>query len=489
MTLLIALSPLITILISLLLFKLSALRTGIIAFILIMILTLSNSPYHISLKKMMDASISGILISTIAAYVIFFGILLFHLMNESGKIKAISEQIKLSTGSQVLQVIILVIGISPLIESTSGFGTAFLVVTPILISLGIDHYKAACIGILSLLAVPWGALATGTVIGTEMVNMDLRHVGVLTAILTAPAIIYFLVISIYILGGTVLVKSNINTILIYTLSFSVTNILFNYFVSVELAGVFSSLISIVIGLLNIKKQNRSTYKNYNRLVKLLSPYILLTILVFLTRTIPLFEMFLKSHLVISVNQYNYQLLLLYSPGFWLILSCFYTMIIFKINKGVIKKSVVKTFKQWGLFVSSTTLFISLAEIMDTSGMIHAISSSIDKDIGSYFILISSIMGSMGGFLTGSNTGANAMFMKLQIHTANQLSLSPNLIAGLQNASASNSTMSTPARIMLASELCHIKDQEAQLQSQVIKIVISSTLLLVITAFIINLLIL
>lgn len=154
MNLLIALSPLFVIFICLFIFKYSALKTGIIAFISILIITLSHSPYRISLNEVIDSSISGVLISTIAAYVIFFGILLFHLMNESEKIDTISNEINRLTDNQVLQVIILVIGISPLIESTSGFGTAFLVITPILMSLDINHYKAACIGILSLLSVP-----------------------------------------------------------------------------------------------------------------------------------------------------------------------------------------------------------------------------------------------------------------------------------------------------------------------------------------------
>ncbi|MGK0555376.1 L-lactate permease [Macrococcus capreoli] len=486
MNLLIALSPLFIIFICLFIFNYSALKTGIITFIFIIMITLSHSPYHISLNEVIDSSISGVLISTIAAYVIFFGILLFHLMNESGKVDAISNEIKRLTENQVLQVIILVIGISPLIESTSGFGTAFLVITPILISLGINSYKAACIGILSLLAVPWGALATGTVIGTELVNMKLRYVGFLTAILTFPTIIYFLGICIYILGGIVLVKKNINIILIYSSAFSITNVLFNYFVSVELAGVFSSLLTLLIGVLNIKIQNRSTHKNYNQLVKLLSPYILLTILVLLTRTVPILEHFFKSNLVISINKYDYQLLLLYSPGFWLILSCIYTILYFKTTKTVIINSIKKTFKQWGVFVLSTTLFISLAEIMDTSGMIITISNAIGTNIGSYFIVVSSIIGSMGGFLTGSNTGANAMFIKLQVHTADQLNISTKLIAGLQNASASNATMSTPSRIMLASELCEIKEKETILQAHIFKIIIFSVLLLIISSCILKL---
>ncbi|MCG3399303.1 L-lactate permease [Staphylococcus massiliensis] len=482
--LILALLPLVIVLACLLILKFSALKTGIITFTILAILVLINTPYQITFYKVVESSVNGILISSIAAYVIFFGVLLFHLMNESGKIQDISTQIKLLTNDQVLQVIILVVCISPLIESTSGFGTAFLVITPILMSLEINHYKAACIGILSLLAVPWGALATGTVIGTEIVNLDLKHVGFLTSILTVPSILYFLGLCIYILGGSTLLKNNIYKILIYTLIFSLSNIFFNFFISVELAGVLSSLLTLVIGITHINIQNGRTNKSFNALIKLLSPYIFLTILVLISRTIPIFETFLKNHFVISIEKFNFRLLLLHSPGFWLIITCIYTIIKFKINAHIIFKSLHKTLNQWGIFVISTTLFISMAEIMDTSGMITTISNGINNNVGKYFIVISGIIGSVGGFLTGSNTGANAMFMKLQIHTARELNLSTSLIAGLQNASASNSTMSTPSRILLAANLCDIKEHESKLQREFIKITAFSTLTLIVVSFLI-----
>ncbi|WP_327078786.1 L-lactate permease [Staphylococcus massiliensis] len=317
-----------------------------------------------------------------------------------------------------------------------------------------------------------------------MVNLDLKHVGFLTSILTVPSILYFLGLCIYILGGSTLLKNNIYKILIYTLIFSLSNIFFNFFISVELAGVLSSLLTLVIGITHINIQNGRTNKSFNALIKLLSPYIFLTILVLISRTIPIFETFLKNHFVISIEKFNFRLLLLHSPGFWLIITCIYTIIKFKINAHIIFKSLHKTLNQWGIFVISTTLFISMAEIMDTSGMITTISNGINNNVGKYFIVISGIIGSVGGFLTGSNTGANAMFMKLQIHTARELNLSTSLIAGLQNASASNSTMSTPSRILLAANLCDIKEHESKLQREFIKITAFSTLTLIVVSFLI-----
>ncbi|HGH0852269.1 TPA: L-lactate permease, partial [Staphylococcus pseudintermedius] len=233
MSLLIAILPIIIIFTCLFIFKLSSIMTGAITFIFTAILvTLKIGGFALSFNGLLDATFHGVLISSIVSYVIFFGVFLFHLMNESQIIKKLSEEIKNLTDDSVLQIVILIVGISPLIESTSGFGTAFLVITPILISLGIENYKAVLIGILSLLAVPWGALATGTKIGSELIGINIYYLGTLTAILSFPTIIYFLAVSIYLLYGKEGIYKNKRKLVLMPIVFSITNIVSNAVIDV-----------------------------------------------------------------------------------------------------------------------------------------------------------------------------------------------------------------------------------------------------------------
>ncbi|QTQ07822.1 L-lactate permease [Macrococcoides canis] len=476
MSLLIAIFPILLIFLLLFIVKYSAFKSGVITLTSTLLLVLSgSSKFHLSIQELLDALIKSTLISSIAAYVMFFGILLFHLMNESDKISEISEEFKRLTDHQVLQVIILVLGISPLIESTSGFGTAFLVVAPILISLGIERNKSALIGILSLLAVPWGALSTGTVIGSRLVNVDLNAIGFISAIISSATICYFLLVALYILDGFNTIINNKVLIFKFLITFITSNIVFNYWINVELAGVFSSLVVIALGLFLIKKEIRHYYE-INKLIKLMMPYILLTLLVLITRVVPGISDFLLHNIVIELQSFNFTLPLLYSPGFWILIICLYSIIIFKINVSAIRNSVHKTIRQWTLFIVTTSLFIMLAQIMDYSEMNDEISSVLGNIFGKYYLLFSILIGSLGGFLTGSNTGANAMFMKLQVQTANTIDIDTKLIAGVQNVSASNATMTTPSRIRLASEICDVKNEENMLMNTLIKILIGAILL-------------
>ena len=73
------------------------------------------------------------------------------------------------THDRLLQMLLMCFGICPLIESVSGFGIGFMV-APIFLSLGYKPFQAVLLSFIGLLASSWGAMATGTIIGS-LINM------------------------------------------------------------------------------------------------------------------------------------------------------------------------------------------------------------------------------------------------------------------------------------------------------------------------------
>ncbi|KXJ38843.1 lactate permease [Bacillus spizizenii] len=503
MNLIIALLPFICVFVFLFVLKQTSLKSGLLSYAATLLIILIYPNYCIALEGALHASFKGFLISFVAAYVLFFGILFFHLINNIGGIQTIAAFISGATNDQLLQVILLVMGLSPLLESTSGFGIAFMIVAPILIALGFPPIKAASIGLVSLLAVPWGALSTGTVIGAQIGGIALKEVGTGTAIISIPIFIYFLIIAVYLAGGKKAIRHTWKEILFISIVFSLTMILFNVFVSVELAGVLSSLASSSIGLLIIKIKNSSQLKMANKtinetsmsekpeesisIIKVMSPYLFLTISIFATRLIPLFKDFLESTFVLELPAFSFSLALLYSPGFWLFVTCLYTIFIFKISKNVIWNSIKTTIKQWVPFVISTTAFVAISQLMTASNMTFTIANAAGLMFGTLFIYVSPFIGGIGGFLTGSNTGSNAMFTQLQVQTATKTGLPLNLVASIQNASSSHATMACPSRIALGATLCGIESEENSLLKKMTLIVVGAILLIIIMTIILLLL--
>lgn len=186
MEIIIAAMPFLIILVLLFILRQSAVRAGVSAYLLTLLIALVMPRFQIEGQQILHATVKAALTSAIVAYVLLFGIFLYHIMNETGLIKRIASLISGSTQDPVRQVIILVVAFSPLVESVSGYGIAIIVVAPILVELGFSRFKAVLLSLLGLSAVPWGALATGTYIGANLAGIPFQKLGTDVALLSSP---------------------------------------------------------------------------------------------------------------------------------------------------------------------------------------------------------------------------------------------------------------------------------------------------------------
>jgi lactate permease len=86
-----------------------------------------------------------------------------------------------------------------------------------------------------------------------------------------------------------------------------------------------------------------------------------------------------------------------------------------------------TCKQVFLAEITIAAVLALAYVMNYSGATATL-GLVFATTGVLFPFFSAVLGGLGGFLTGSNTSANALFGNLQVVTATRLNLSPVLMA-------------------------------------------------------------
>ncbi|HET7627444.1 MAG TPA: L-lactate permease [Bacillales bacterium] len=468
-----ALLPLIAIFVFLFLLKQSPVRTGIFTYCLAIGIVVFSSAYALPVTGIMHATVKGALFTLIVAYVVFFGVLLFEIMERSGNLRKLAEILTASSQSKMTQMIILVTGISPLIESTSGFGTAFLVVAPILSALGFSKSKAAMLGLVSLMAVPWGALATGTFIGAKLGHLPLERLGVGSALLSLPVFVYFLTVAVWIAGGRQAVNQHWQKIALFSVIFGGSIVFFNRYVSVELAGALSALITTCLGLFFLKA-NRS-------LLQVMSPYFFLTGTIVCTRLFDPIKKFLQSYAAIHLPNYDFAFAPLYAPGFWLFLTCAGSIVFFKLNRKDMRAAVIASFQKWRPFTIATIAFVSMAEVMTAAGMTRSIAEATATLFGPAYLLVAPFVAGLGGFLTASNTSANAIFMPFQVQTAKHVHIPPELLASVQNTGASHATMSSPSRILLAQSVCGLESSSNHLLLRMIGITAGALILIAASA--------
>ena len=75
--------------------------------------------------------------------------------------------------------------------------------------------------------------------------------------------------------------------------------------------------------------------------------------------------------------------MLYSPGFWLGMTCLFTIIFFRIPSNIIKQSLSQTIKQWIPFAITTTMFIAISELMGASGMHSLLAKTAGDTFGTF----------------------------------------------------------------------------------------------------------
>lgn len=467
--------------------KKSSVSTGIIS--CIVTVTLSLLPvFHTSPNQLFSSVIKGSLLTAMVSYVLFFGILLFHLMDKAGAIQTIASSIASSTKDPIHQVLMLAFGFSPLVEAVSGFGLAVIVIAPILMALGFNSWKSVLISLVSLCMIPWGTLAMGTVIGANIGRVPLNDLGTGSALLCIPTFIYFGIVVTYIAVGKLFLK-RIGEVVCIGALLSLSVWLCNRYVSVELAGLFSSLVvmTVILGLIWLDRKRKGNLRNEvnvqlpnNRIefITAISPYLFLIITLFASRLIPSLKDMLSSVLQIHLPTYQFQLALLYSPGFLLLLSCIFTIIVFRIQQSFIIDSIKQTIQKCIPVVVTTLVFVVISEIMSEAKMIQVLSNLATDLFGSFFLYISPLIGGLGGFLTGSNTASNTMFIQLQTQTAAQVGLPPILLACAQNVSSSLLIMTTPSRVTLGASVCKVNDKEGEILKMVAMIGLGTLIIII-----------
>jgi len=94
---------------------------------------------------------------------------------------------------------------------------------------------------------------------------------------------------------------------------------------------------------------------------------------------------------------------------------------------------------------TVVLIVGMAYLYNYSGMVYTLAIALGG-VGAVFPLVSSYLGWLACFLTGSDTSANLLFGNVQVAAAQQLHLSPVLLAATNSSGAVAGKMISPQNI-------------------------------------------
>jgi lactate permease len=465
-----AAGPLLAALLCLLVLRRSAGVAGGIACALALALVLVHGSFALPADQVGLAMLRGMLVTLLVTYIVFFGLLLYHLMARGRAMDRLVHELSTLGGDRAARTLVLCLPLGAFFESASGFGVGIVIVAPLLLALGYSPWRAALLALLTQNAVPWGALSVGTILGAELGGLSSTELGLGSAYLSTGLFPYFAILALLLEGGIPALRANLGLASVVSGLMALVAWAGSLLLGVELAMVVGGALVAGIALIWLRRRaaprtapiEANGADGLPALTRALVPYAVLVTTLLGSRLIEPVRVWLVSHVVLSVPAVPFSLPLLYSPAFWLAMSCAAAIPVLRLDRSATLQELGRTVSRWRPATVALAAFLVLSELMLQSGMTEHLASATASLLGPAYILAAPAVGGLGGFLTGSNAAGNAMFMGFQLRMAEQLHLPPLLLAAIQNTAGAALSLASPQRIVLVTAVVGLSGKEGEL---------------------------
>ncbi|MBR3189199.1 L-lactate permease [Bosea sp. (in: a-proteobacteria)] len=361
------------------------------------------------------------------------GLLLSEVLRQAGGQAALASWISGRAGQGVGAILLVVHGVTPFAESLTGFGIGVTIGIPLLAHFGLPPRKVAAIGLIGLCAVPWGSMGPGTLIAATMSGLSFRDLGVASAAISIIPFVMTGVIAAWLAAtpqecGTAVLQGALSGVAL-TLAIAAANLLFG----TAPAGALGALVMIILHVLLGHRRSGSVRLEAVGRRALLSYAVLLGGV-------------LAAGWAVRTSGLSENWRYLGSPALWLFIAAAWFA-----HGRPAPRSLRKAWASWREVAPVTGLFILLGILMAVSGMAAHLARTL-AGAGTAYLAAAPFVGAVGGFVTGSNAGANAMFATTQAEIARSLGVDVLWFMAIHNVAAAFLLMASPGKIEMAVQL-------------------------------------
>ena len=381
-------------------------------------------------RALLDAGLLAAGTGAEVALIILGGLWLDELLRRSGARDRLGGWLGEVTTDPGLRVLLVVLGVVPFAESVTGFGVGAIIGVPLLLGMGFGPGRAAVLALLGFVTVPWGALAPGTLIASRLTGVGFTELGVRSALLSLPVIAVCGLAALVIGTGWGPAGRRAGSLALTGGTLWLGILGANRALGTPLAGALGALAAIGAALLLARRAEGRLPGA--RPVLAAWPYGLLLALLLLG----------QAGTALTGGPVA---VILGSAATWLLVTCLVTA------RGGGRTALFASLPRWRPVALTTAAFLALGALMAASGMAAALAGA-GAPAGDAYAGLAPWLGGVGGFLTGSNAGANALFATAQAEAARQTGLPVIDVVALQNVGAGLTTMASAARIQLTLSL-------------------------------------
>ncbi|MCX7976385.1 MAG: L-lactate permease [Bellilinea sp.] len=511
-----ALTPILAIFLLLVLLRLPASKAMPLSLIITAVLAFLI--WKMPLLNISASILEGLIISLSILWILFGAILLLNTLTIAGAMERIRAMFFSISPDRRVQAIIVAWLFGAFIEGAAGFGTPAAITAPLMVALGFPPLAAVVLALTANSSpVTFGALGTtfqiGMTRGLQQGGEMAELVAQATGGLTLPQVIHTVAaqaVQIDLFVGSLIPLFQVLLLtrffgrnkswreglamwkfaLFAGFSFLVPAYLVALFLGPEFPTLIGALVAMLIvipaarkGFLIPKdiwyfedqKEEEQTFEHPMSLQRAWLPYILLTILLVLTRLSFLPLKSLLQSLSIRFNNLlgtgiSTSLEPLYLPGTIFVIVSLFSFWFFQIKIQNQQQVLSQSLRR---LVSSAIALggaLPMVRIFINSGINSAGLDSMPIElarqastlVGSSWPLIAPLIGSLGSFLAGSATFSNMMFSLFQVSVATQVNLSPFIILALQALGANAGNMICVLNVVAAASVVGLSGKEGSI---------------------------
>jgi lactate permease len=150
-----------------------------------------------------------------------------------------------------------------------------------------------------------------------------------------------------------------------------------------------------------------------------------------------------------------------AAGTLMIIAGIITAIVLRVSPGRALRAYGQTYYELRWAIVTVMAVLALAYVMNQSGQTATLGTALAQT-GSFFAVLSPILGWIGVAVTGSDTSANALFGALQVHTAADAGLNPVLLAAANSSGGVMGKMVSPQNLAIAAAAVGMAGREGEL---------------------------
>ena len=434
-------------------------------------------------------------------WLVFNALWLYNLSVRAGSFDRLRQWIELrASGDPCVQAVLVAFCFGALLEGSAGFGAPVAITAFLLVGVGFKPRLAVLVSLLANTApVAFGSVGVPIVALSSVTGLDVMRLGAevgrqlpLLSVLL-PAYLALVV------GGRRGLRRTWPAAVVAGVSFAATQFLVSNLWGPYATDVLSALVSIVATttLLRVwspaplemtaavirSERNESAVipseqsesrdlhlttsdleidtrapLSLGEVIHGMLPWLILSVVVivwthfevFKRGQIPLPIPSLHNGVIISLYQKPYAAVFNFQPfatGTAVLVTTILSALLLRVRPAVLFRCAADTLRQ--LRVPSVVVFfiVGMAFLFNYSGMVYTLGAAL-AGTGVFFPLVSSYLGWVACFLTGSDTSSNFLFGNLQVAAAQQLHLNPVLLAATNSSGAVAGKMISPQNIAI-----------------------------------------